>query len=156
MSHRFTSLLTHLIFSTKDRLPYLDPELAPECRAYIGGIIENVGGRRIEIGSATDHVHIFFDMPAALSLSDCVRTIKCNSSKWIHEKWPWRSRFAWQRGFSGFSVSRTGIEDLVQYIRGQAEHHRRETFQDEVRRFLKEYGMDYDERTLPNADALGY
>src|SRR5512140_3714444 len=119
MSHRFTSLLTHLIFSTKDRVPYLDAELTPECRAYIGGIIRNIGGRRIEVGSASDHVHILFDMPSTMSLSDCIRTIKCNSSSWIHEKWRPRSRFAWQRGFSGFSVSRSDTDALIRYIRGQ-------------------------------------
>src|SRR5512146_2446095 len=99
MSHRFTSLLTHLIFSTKERYPWLDEELSPECRAYIGGIINNIGGRRIEVGNAADHVHILFDMPSTLSLSECVGKIKCNSSRWVHEKWPWRSKFAWQQGF---------------------------------------------------------
>lgn len=148
MSHRFTSLLTHLIFSTKDHVPYLDSELSPECRAYIGGIIGNMGGRRLRIGGTADHVHIFFDMPATLTLSDCVRTIKSNSSKWVHEKWPRRRNFEWQQGYSGFSVGRSGIDGLIQYIDGQAEHHRRESFQDEVRRFLDEYGMQYDERYI--------
>ncbi len=146
MSHRYTSLLTHLVFSTKERYPFLDHELAPECRAYIGGIIENIGGRRIEVGNATDHVHILFDMPARRSLADCVRMVKCNSTGWIHKKWPWRNKSAWQQGYAGFSVSRTAMEDVVAYIRKQEEHHRRETFQDEVRRFLREYGMECDEQ----------
>ena|SRR5450759_2921871 len=148
MGHRFTSLFTHLIFSTKDRAPLIDCELSPECRAYIGGIIENIGGRRIEVGGTADHVHVFLDMPATLSLADCVRLIKTNSSKWIHERWSWRSKFAWQLGYSGFSVDRRGVDGVIRYIRGQEEHHRRETFQEEVRRFLTEYGFEWDERYI--------
>src|SRR5258707_15756232 len=83
MGHRFVQLFTHLIFSTKDRVPFLDAELAPECRAYIGGIVENIGGRRIEIGGVADHIHLLLDLPPTMALSDCVRTIKSNSSKWI-------------------------------------------------------------------------
>ena len=70
MSHRFTSLLTHLIFSTKERYPFLDPEIAPECYAYLGGIIENLGGRRISVGGEPDHVHMLLDLPATVSLSE--------------------------------------------------------------------------------------
>ena len=146
MSHRFTSLFTHLIFSTKDRRPILDSELAPECRAYIGGIVENIGGRRIEIGGVADHIHLLFDMPVTMGLSDCVRTIKSNSSKWIHEKWPDRSMFHWQQGYAAFSVSRSAVDRVVKYIRNQERHHRRTTYQDEVRQFLKQHGMECDER----------
>jgi Transposase and inactivated derivatives len=146
MSHRFTSLFTHLIFSTKDRIPSLDSELAPQCWAYIGGIVENIGGRRIEIGGVADHIHLLFDMPATMALSDCVRTIKANSSKWIHEKWPDRSTFHWQQGYAAFSVSRSAVDRVVKYIRNQERHHSRATYQDEVRRFLKQHGLQCDER----------
>ena len=148
MSHRFTALFTHLIFSTKDRFPYLDKDLAPECRAYIGGIVEHIGGRRIEIGGVEDHIHLLTDMPATIALSDFVRTIKSNSSKWVHEKWPNRSRFAWQQGYSAFSVSRSGVDRVVSYIRNQEKHHRRQTYQDEVRSLLKRHSITWDERYI--------
>jgi REP element-mobilizing transposase RayT len=148
MGHRFTSLFTHLIFSTKDRVPFLDSELAPECWAYIGGIVENIGGRRIEIGGVSDHLHLLLDMPATMALSDCVRTIKANSSKWIHEKWPRRSKFHWQQGYAAFSVSRSAVDRVIRYIRNQEKHHRRVTYQDEVRQFLKQHGMECDERYM--------
>jgi REP element-mobilizing transposase RayT len=148
MAHRFTSLFTHLIFSTKDRFPYLDPELAPQCWAYIGGIVENIGGRRIEIGGIADHLHLLFDMPATMALADCVRMIKSNSSKWIHETWPARSAFHWQQGYSAFSVSRSEADRVIKYIRNQEKHHRRTTYQDEVRQFLKRHGMECDERYM--------
>jgi REP-associated tyrosine transposase len=148
MSHRFTSLLTHLIFSTKERFPFLDRELSPECYAYLGGIVERLGGRRIVVGGETDHVHLLLDLPATLSLSDCLRTLKSNSSKWIHGKGPERSKFAWQQGYAAVSVSKSGVDGVVRYIEQQHEHHRRVTYQEEVRRFLAEHGMACDERYM--------
>ena len=148
MSHRFTSLLTHLIFSTKDHFPFLEHDFAAECHASLGGIIENTGGRRIVAGGAADHVHILFDLPATQSVADCVRTLKSNSSKWINEKWPSLSKFAWQKGYAAFNVSKSGIEGVIRYIEHQEEHHRRVTYQDEVRRFLAEHGMESDERYM--------
>jgi len=147
MSHRFTALFTHIIFSTKDRFPHLDRDLAPECLAYIGGIIENVGGRRIAIGGVADHVHILVDMPSTVALSDLVRTIKSNSSRWVHES-KGRPKFAWQKGFSGFSVSRSGVDAVIRYIQNQEKHHRRVSYQDEVRAFLKKHGMECDEKYM--------
>jgi putative transposase len=148
MSYRYTSLLTHLNFSTKERFPFLDREFSPECYAYLGGIIENLGGRRIVVGGEVDHVHLLLDLPATLSLSDCLRTLKSSSSKWIHEKWPVRSKFAWQRGYAAFSVSKSGVDRVVRYIEQQHEHHRRITYQEEVRRFLAEHGMQCDEQYM--------
>jgi REP element-mobilizing transposase RayT len=147
MSHRFTALFTHLIFSTKERIPYLDAELAPECLAYIGGIVGNIGGRRIAIGGVADHIHLLVDLPAAVAVSDLVRTIKSNSSKWIHESRS-RSKFAWQKGYSAFSVSRSGVDGVVRYIRNQEKHHRRVSYQDEVRAFLKKHAIEGDERYM--------
>jgi putative transposase len=147
MSHRFTALAIHLIFSTKERFPFLDRELAPECHAYLGGILDNIG-RKIVTGGAADHVHLLFDMPATIALADCVRTIKSNSSKWIHEQWPHRSKFAWQQGYAGFSVSRSAMPGVIHYIEHQEEHHRRRTYQEEVRLFLKQHGMTADERYM--------
>ena len=148
MAHRFTGLLTHLVFSTKDRLPFLDVELQAECHAYLGGILDNLRCRRIIIGGASDHVHSLFDLSPSCSLSDVVRTMKSNSSKWIHEKWPARSKFAWQMGYAAFSVSRSAADRVVTYIRGQEEHHRSVSYQDEVRRFLREQRMEPDERYM--------
>jgi putative transposase len=147
VSHRFTALFTHIIFSTKDRFPYLDRDLAPECLAYVGGIVENIGGRRIAIGGVADHVHLLAEVPPTIALSDFIRTIKSNSSKWVHENHG-RSKFAWQKGYAAFSVSRSGVDRVVRYIEAQEEHHRRVSYQDEVRAFLKKHGMACDERYM--------
>ena len=91
---------------------------------------------------------MLLDLPATVSLSDCLRTLKANSSKWIHEKWPDRSKFGWQKGYAAFSVNKSGVDRVVQYIERQHEHHRRMTYQEEVRRFLEEYGIECDERYM--------
>lgn len=148
MSHRFTSLLAHLIFSTKNRLPLLTHEVATECHAYLGGIIRNVGGRSIEVGGSADHVHLCCELPATLCVADAIRLLKANSSKWIHGKWRSLPQFAWQQGYSGFSVSPRSIDRVIRYIQEQEEHHRRVSFQDEVRRFLREYGLEADEEHM--------
>jgi putative transposase len=148
MSHRFTSLLTHLIFSTKNRFPYLDPELAPRTHAYLAGIINHMGGTALIINGAVDHVHLLFDNSPTVSISDCVRTLKSNSSKWIHETFHDPSKFAWQRGYAAFSVSKSECDRVFAYVESQQEHHRRWTYQDEVRRFLKQHGLECDERYM--------
>jgi REP element-mobilizing transposase RayT len=148
MAHRFTSLFMHVIFSTKERSPFLDDELAPQCRAYLGGIVENIGCRRIEIGGVVDHVHLLVDMSSTIALSDFIRTIKSNSSKWVHETWMRRSDFHWQQGFAAFSVSRSAVDRVVKYIRGQEVHHRHVSYQDEVRELLRRHGFECDERYM--------
>ncbi|HEX7137196.1 MAG TPA: IS200/IS605 family transposase [Vicinamibacterales bacterium] len=148
MSHRFTSLLTHIIFSTKDRFPHLDRDLAPECHAYMGGIIENCGGQPIIVGGSADHVHLLLDLPVTQSVADAVRMLKSNSSKWIHDKWPNRSKFQWQRGYAAFAVSRSARDRVISYIDRQEQHHRKITYQDEVRRFLMQHGLEPDERYM--------
>ena len=148
MSHRFTSLLTHIIFSTKDRIPHLDHDLALECHAYLLGITENCGGKSIIVGGYTDHVHLLLDLPATQSVADFVRKLKSNSSKWIHEKWPRRSKFGWQKGYSAFAVSQSARDRVISYIERQEEHHRKMTYQDEVRRFLRQHGLQPDERYM--------
>lgn len=133
MSHRFTSLLTHLIFSTKNRYPHLRRDFARECHLYLVGIIDNYGGKSIVVGGSTDHVHLLLDLPATESVADFVRMLKSNSSKWIHEKWPRRSEFQWQSGYAAFAVSRSARDHVISYIERQEEHHQKMTDRDEIR-----------------------
>ena len=114
--------------------------------AYIGGIIKGIGGLPIEIGGMTDHVHILTSLPKTMSLADFVRAVKADSSKWMKQLDPCYAAFAWQEGYGAFSVSPSFIDKTVKYIRGQAEHHKKRTFQEEYRLFLEAYGIEYDER----------
>ena len=148
MSHTYTQLYTHIVFSTKNRFPFIDKELRTRIFPYMGGIIRELDGKPILVNGVADHIHILAALPARMAVSDVLRTIKTNSSKWVHEQFPVRSKFAWQTGYGAFSVSCRDVESVRDYIANQEEHHRHVTFQEEVLQFLKEYEVKYDERYL--------
>ncbi len=145
MAHTYTDLLVHIIFSTKDRQPSLNEELRRETHAYIGGIIiREINGKAVAIGGIADHVHILAWMPPTLSISDTLRIVKTNSSRWLNDKG--NQKFAWQIGYGAFSVSHSNLSTVANYIERQEEHHRKMTFQDEYLLFLKRHNVDYDKR----------
>jgi REP element-mobilizing transposase RayT len=148
MAHTFTHLLTHIVFSTKDRAPLLDAELKSRLFAYIGGIIRELDGQIMLINGPTDHVHILTTFPARTSLSDFMRDLKANSSGWVHKEFPTRGYFAWQTGYGAFAVSHSNLESVKEYIRNQEEHHRKLTFKEEFETFLRRHEIEYDERYL--------
>ena len=142
-----TNLLYHAIFSTKNRLPLILPEFQTELYAYIGGIIRGEGGILLDIGGISDHVHLLFKYKPA-DLSDLMRVIKSNSSKWLNQQKYRMRKFGWQEGYGAFSVSESQVKPLRRYIRNQAQHHRKQTFQQEYIAFLDKNGIEYDERYL--------
>ncbi len=146
MAHTFTDLLIHALFSTQERRPLLDDELKPQLFAYLGGIVRNLRGELLLVNGPSDHVHLLLLLPAPLSVSDLIEKVKGGSSRWVHERWPARSSFAWQTGYAAFSVSHTDRERIRKYIANQEEHHRRVTYQEEVLTFLKEHEVEYDPR----------
>jgi REP element-mobilizing transposase RayT len=148
MAHTFSDLLVHIIFGTKDRFPLIDQDLRRELHAYIGGIVKNLGGMPLSIGGVADHVHMLVELKPKIAVSDAVEKIKANSTNWVHRFGGMRRKFAWQKGYSAFSVSRSSVERVRRYIEKQEQHHRRITFQEEYVRFLKEYGIPYEERYL--------
>ena len=146
MPQSLTHLLYHIIFSTKQREPTIDANLRPRLHAYIGGIINEAHGKPIVVGGVEDHVHIFTHLPATLSISDAVRVIKSNSSKWVHQDHADRHSFAWQSGYAAFTVSPSKYDDLRRYIEDQEAHHKHVSFQDEYRAFLRKHQVVWDER----------
>src|SRR5215470_330136 len=129
MGHTYTNLLTHLVFSTKDRLPYLRDDRRDDVIAYIGGIVRELKGVAINVNGVENHVHALVRLPAALSVAKAVEIIKANSSRWIHEHRVLHRTFAWQAGYAAFSVSDSNVDRVSRYIGNQQEHHRRVTFQ---------------------------
>jgi REP element-mobilizing transposase RayT len=148
MAHTFTHLLTHIVFSTKNRAPLLDGDLKSRLFAYLGGIIRELVGQVILINGPADHVHILTTIPARISLSDFMRDLKANSSGWVHKEFPVRRNFAWQTGYGAFAVSHSNLESVKEYIRTQEEHHRQRTFKEEFTAFLKRHEIEYDDRYL--------
>ena len=116
--------------------------------AYIGGIIKGAHGIPIEIGGRPDHIHILTTLPKTMALSEFVRTIKSNSSKWMKELDARYKMFEWQDGYGAFSVSSTLMDKTVNYIRGQEEHHVKRSAKEEYKMFLDAYNVEYDERYL--------
>ncbi len=148
MSHTYTYLVTHVVFSTKDRLPMISADLKPRLFPYMNGIIGNIEGKALAIGGMPDHVHLLLSLPPTVSIAETMRVLKANSSKWLHENEPKQSKFGWQTGYAAFSVSRSGVEDVARYIENQEEHHRKFPFQEELLALLKKHEIEYDERYI--------
>ena len=148
MGHNFTNLLTHVIFSTKDRVPNIKPDLKSDLHSFMGGIVRRLNGKAVIVDGTSDHVHLLLWMPPTVSISETLRVLKSNSSRWVNQKRGAGPAFAWQTGYGAFSVSHSSAPAVVKYIRGQEEHHRRVTFQEEFISFLKKNGIDYDERYI--------
>jgi REP element-mobilizing transposase RayT len=148
MPSTYTNLLYHIIVSTKDRRPVITPKLRDELQPYIGGIILDTGGKQIEIGGVEDHIHILARLPATLAVSDALRLMKANSSKWVGERGDLARVFAWQTGYAAFTVSKSQVPAVREYIQNQERHHRRKTFKQESVSLLKKNDIEYDERYL--------
>jgi REP element-mobilizing transposase RayT len=145
----FTKLTYHVVFGTKYRRKSIDSEVAEQLYLqYIGGIIRAQNGHLIEIGGVEDHVHILANLSAANSVSDSIRDIKANSSKWVGELNKKRDRFEWQKGYAAFTVSYSHIELASRYIRNQAEHHRTRSFEEEYIEFLQRHNIQFERTWL--------
>ncbi len=145
MGQSLTNLLTHVIFSTKDRAPFLQPASAPRIHAYLGGIVRHAECIPIEIGGISDHVHMLVAVHPTVAVAKLLALVKANSSTWIHEELRIDS-FAWQIGYAAFSVSESNVRAVRQYIQNQEEHHRRRGFQEELTEFLEKNGVAFDPR----------
>ena len=147
MASTYTSLAYHIVFSTKYRKPTLTAAVREDTYRYIAGIVANKQGQLLEIGGVEDHVHLLTTCSPQIALADLVRDIKANSSKWLHEEKK-QAGFAWQTGYAAFTVSRSQFDSVREYIRGQAEQHQRQSFEDEFRTNSRRHGIAFDEKYL--------
>ncbi|HKC87918.1 MAG TPA: IS200/IS605 family transposase [Blastocatellia bacterium] len=148
MANTFASLFNHIVFSTKNRVGFIRPEIEERVWAYIGGIARKHKMTAIQIGGAEDHIHALLMSPPALAPFEIAKYLKGDSSKWIHEEFPDLRGFGWQDGYGAFSVSKSNVPSVVKYIQDQREHHKTRTFQEEYLEFLGKHGVEYDERYL--------
>jgi putative transposase len=148
MAHSYTCLLYHLVFSTKDREPWLQAELRPRLWEYLSGAIRSEGGFCLIANGVSDHVHLLARLRQDKAISEVLRSIKANSSGWIHDAFPKLRGFHWQEGYGAFTVSKSQMEAVRRYIAGQEAHHRKVTFQEEFLALLKAHEIEYDERYL--------
>ncbi len=148
MSHTYVRLIIHAVFSTRERLPYLVEEHREDVFSYMGGILREIRCDSLAINGTADHVHIVFRTPGTLAVAEIMQLVKGNSSKWIHEKRVLKRAFEWQRGYAAFSVSHSNVDRVLQYVANQAIHHRKVSFQEEIRELLTRHGIAFDERYL--------
>jgi len=144
----YTCLHYHIVFSTKDRRPLLSPDLLGRTCQYIGGIARNLGCRVMRGNGVADHVHLAASIHPSVAVADFVKTIKSNSTGWVHETFSERSDFGWQEGYSAFTVSKSNLPRVVAYIENQQAHHKRVSFQEELATLLERHEVEFDERYL--------
>ncbi len=140
MAHTYASNFIHCIFSAKDRRSLIPAHRKSELYAYLGGIARGEGFAIIAVGGTANHIHLLFPLPASCSLAHAVQKLKGSSSRWMGKG------FSWQEGYGAFSVSPSQVEAVKGYIRDQEQHHRRRSFEEEFVAFLRNCGIEYDER----------
>jgi putative transposase len=146
MAQSLAKIYVHLIFSTKNRERTIPDHLRPTLHSYMGGILNEQGCTPVEINTEPDHAHALFILSRTVALSEVVGNLKKGATNWLHEQSLDLKGFYWQNGYGAFSVSQSAVENVREYIRNQREHHKKVTFQDELRAFLKRYEIEFDER----------
>jgi putative transposase len=141
-----SQVIIHIVFSTKDRRPWLDQGIRPRIHAYLATVCRDCECEAYRIGGVADHVHIAARLARTVSQAALLEKMKKTSSAWIKEQSQQYSLFSWQNGYGGFSIGWSQLEDLTGYIEQQEEHHRTRTFQEEYRELLRKYHVQFDER----------
>jgi putative transposase len=148
MSQSLSQVIIQIIFSTKDRHPWLDSIIRPKMHAYLATVCRDCACEAYRVGGVADHVHIAARLARTISQADLLEKIKKTSSAWIKSQGEQYRSFFWQGGYGAFSIGWSQLEDLLRYIDNQEEHHRRETFQEEYLHMLRKYRVQFDERYL--------
>ena len=148
MANTYTQLYVHIIFAVKNRIPLIKKEFSEEINQYITGIVKNKNQKVISINCVSDHIHIFVGIKPNISLSDLVRDIKNNSSRFINKKGWISGKFNWQEGFGAFSYGHSQIDAVDKYIKNQEYHHKQTSYMEEYIKFLLKYAVEYNEKFL--------
>ena len=148
MPQSYAKLYCHIVFSTHGREPQITDELCPRLYEYFSGILRNKDCKLIKAGGTADHVHLLSILSREISVSDILRDVKTNSSKWIHKTFPEPTDFAWQRGYGAFNVGYREVDKVEAYVQTQVEHHRVKTFKEEFVELLDAHDVDYDFKYL--------
>ena len=136
----------HIVFSTKHRQPLIKPDIEAELHTYIGGVCNKLDCQSIKVGGYNNHIHILCMLSKKITLMQLVEKVKSNSSKWVKTKGKAYQNFYWQNGYGAFSVNPSQIDTVIAYIANQHNHHKKKSFEDEYKAFLKKYKVEYDER----------
>jgi len=144
MPQSLAKVFVHIVYTTKHGIPFINDSVRNELHSYVVKTLSELGSYTNEIYANRDHIHILCSLPRTISIAQLISKIKTSSSKWLKTKGI--EKFDWQDGYGIFSVSASKIGVVEKYIRNQPEHHKKENYQDELRKFFKEYKIDFDER----------
>ncbi len=148
MANTYSKIYIQIVFSVKGRQSLIQNEWKEELYKYICGIINGNEQKVYAIGGVADHLHILISIKPNIAISDLVRDIKANSSKWVNEKRFVNCKFHWQEGFGAFSYAQSQIDTVIAYINNQEMHHQKRTFKDEYLDLLQKFNVKYDEKYL--------
>ncbi len=148
MANTYTSLHYHVIFSTKNREPWLVQSIEQRIWEFIGGIARAHGMTALQVGGVEDHIHVLVTAPPTIAPFKIAQFLKGDSSKWIHEEFSTLRHFGWQDGYGAFTVSKSNIPKVIKYIKTSVSIIAKKTFQEEYMEFLQANGVEYDERYL--------
>lgn len=148
MANTYSQLYFHVVFAVKRRQNLIEKGWKDDLYKYITGIVTNNNQKLMIINGVEDHVHILLGTKPNCNLSDLVRDIKANSSKWVNEQNLTKDKFAWQTGFGAFTVGQRELPIIINYIEKQEEHHRKKVFREEYVAFLKEHDVDYKDEYI--------
>ena len=146
MPQSLSNTLVHIVFSTKNRIEFIDKNVESDLFGYIGNICNNIKCNTIIVGGHRNHVHIFCSLHRTIAQAELVKQIKANSSKWIKTQGIKYKKFYWQDGYSIFSVSQSMSSEVITYIKNQAKHHKHKSFQEEYRELLRLNNIEFDEK----------
>jgi len=148
MPNTFSQIHIHVVFSVQNRLSLISKQWEQRLYKYISGIIQNQGHKLIAINGMPDHIHILFGMRPNQSISELLRTIKSDSSRWINENKFVAGKFSWQEGYGAFSYARSEISNVAKYIENQELHHTQKTFTEEYIAMLEEFEIEFDSKYI--------
>ena len=143
-----SKILIHLVFSTKNREPWISKEIQQNLYAYLSGTCRTLGSECYRVGGYFDHIHMALILPRTLSMSELVSKLKSSSSKWMNENGQYDGKFSWQAGYGAFSLGFSQLDSLLKYIDNQEEHHLLRSFEEELIYFFHKYKVDYDEKYI--------
>lgn len=146
MANTYTQIHIQAVFAVHNRKSLINPKWKDELYKYITGIIQNYDHKVLAINGMSDHIHILMGLRPTQSLSDLMKQVKQDSSKWINQKGFIDGKFSWQAGYGAFSYSKSQLSNVIDYIKNQEEHHRKKSFAEEYVAFLNAHGVDYDDR----------
>ena len=152
MANTYTQLYFHIVFAVKGRDNLITSKFKIELYKYITGIISNKNQKLMIINGMPNHIHLLIGTKPNCNLSDLIRDIKVNSSKWINENKFVLDKFKWQTGFGAFTVSHSGIDKVIKYIKDQEKHHKIKSFKEEYIDFLKGYKIDFEDKYIFSED----